>query len=233
MQWQHAGKTNWFAIWVSVGVVVVLVAGGRRGRRVDEQRRRPTPAPRPQGSRHRPGDRRDRGRRRASTSLDTYIDFMCPSAATFEETYGEEMLAARRGRHDHAQHPPDLDPRPATRRAPSSPRGRPTPCTASPRADPDAAVPFMQAMFENQPEGGLDRPRPTRRSSRSRAASGVDGIDGCVTDGDVHVLRAGDDRADPDAARSGRHRHADDRRQRRGHRELDDPGPGEFATLFG
>ena len=54
-------------------------------------------------------------------------------------------------------------------------------CVAA--ADGTAAVPFMQAMFENQPAEGLDG-LTDEQILAIAAAAGVTGIDACVNDGE-------------------------------------------------
>ena len=81
------GKTNWFAIWISVAVLVVLVAGDRAGR-VDEQRPRATPGRPACGRASTP--RPARSSSATAADIDTYIDFMCPVCDQFEEAVRRE-----------------------------------------------------------------------------------------------------------------------------------------------
>src|SRR4051812_26252453 len=85
-------KVNWFAIWVSIGVVVALVVvaaivvvlnnqatGGGTG-----------PGETPKAS----NINSDTGAILVGTgdsTMDTYIDFMCPICNQFEQAYGESI----------------------------------------------------------------------------------------------------------------------------------------------
>ena len=172
-------RTNWFAIWVSAAVVVVLVVVGivcGRG----ETTRATAPGDAPSASNIDADTGAIHHRRGARTSLATYIDFMCPVCGDFEAALRTLDRGTRRRRIDHARHPPDLDPRPrvAGHRV-LDPRPR-TPCTASRWRMPTPALPFMTAMFENQPAEastpGSERradPRDCRRRGRHRCRRGA------------------------------------------------------------
>lgn len=82
------GKTNWFAIWVSVAAVVVIVAVG--GLVVFMNNVASGPGETPQAS----NVDQTTGAISFGTgtdSVDTYIDFMCPYCNQFEQSEGAEI----------------------------------------------------------------------------------------------------------------------------------------------
>ena len=172
--------------------------------------------------RSRPDGRPDR--RRASTprpvrspsatgtqTMDTYIDFMCPVCNQFEQVVrrGDRRPGGRR--HDHPQHPPDLDPRPrlAGHRVLHSCRER----DVLRRGRRRRRIGAVHAGDVREPAGGgLDRsdrradPRDRRRASASPGstrASTTASTPDYVTD---------DDRED--SGRAGRHAASARRRSR-------------------
>ncbi|QKJ20320.1 DsbA family protein [Microbacterium hominis] len=171
-------KTNWFAIWVSVAVVVALVLVAVLV--VSLNNSSDAPGEPPQASNIDAttgailvGD--------GDQTMDTYIDFMCPICNQFEQVYGEPIQALvddgtiTLGIHpiailDHLSQGTEYSTRSANAMY----------CVAV--ADADASVPFMQAMFANQPaesSTGL-----TDAQILEIAGSvGVSGIDACVNDG--------------------------------------------------
>ena len=116
-------------------------------------------------------------------SMDTYIDFMCPVCNQFEQAYGEAIQGLVDDGTITLEHPPDRDPRPRSRRAPSTRPAPRTRCTASPRPTATAAVPFMQAMFANQPQEGTPGLTDDQILAIA-AAAGVDRDRRCVNDGE-------------------------------------------------
>ena len=162
-----ARKVNWFAIWISVGVVVALVRGRRAGR-VDELVASTAPGESPEASNIDTetgaiivGDGPD--------VLDTYIDFMCPICNTFEQSYGPTI----EGLVDDGSitlniHPISILDRASQGTEFSTRAASAMYCVAV--ADAEASVPFMQAMYANQPAEGSTGPDRRRRSSRSPRA---------------------------------------------------------------
>ena len=102
--------------------------------------------------------------------LDTYIDFMCPVCNQFEQVYGAEI----EGMVDDGDitlgiHPISILDDQSNGTQFSTRAANAAYCVAV--ADADASLPFLQAMFENQPAEQTPRPDRTTRSSRSRRAS--------------------------------------------------------------
>lgn len=174
-----AGKTNWFAIWVSVAVVAVVAIVITAVVWMNNSATDPgTP---PSGS----GIDQSTGAiivGDGEQTLDTYIDFMCPICNQFEQTYGDEILdLVDDGTITLNIHPIAILDRYSQGTEFSTRAANAMYCVAE--ADPDAAVPFMQAMFENQPEEnstGLTDEQILDIAS----GVGVTGIDSCVSGGE-------------------------------------------------
>jgi len=173
-----AGKTNWFAIWVSVAVVVVVALVIALVVWMNSAATDPgTP---PSGS----GIDQETGAvvvGDGDQTLDTYIDFMCPICGQFEETYGPEILdLVNDGTITLNIHPISILDRYSQGTEYSTRAANAMYCVAE--ADPDAAVPFMQAMFDKQPEENSTGLTDDEILAIA-ADAGVTGIDSCVTDG--------------------------------------------------
>jgi protein-disulfide isomerase len=171
-------KTNWFAIWVSAAVVVVLVVVGIIVVVVNNQATAPGEAPKASnidadtGAIH-VGE--------GSATVATYIDFMCPICNQFEQSYGETL----QGLVDDGSITLDIHPiaildAQSQGTEYSTRAANAMYCVAV--ADADASVPFMQAMYANQPEEGT--PGLTDEEILAIAATaGVSDIDDCVAEG--------------------------------------------------
>ncbi|MFE5407317.1 DsbA family protein [Microbacterium sp. NPDC056569] len=180
---QAARKTNWFAIWVTVGVVIALVLVTVL---VVTLNNAATPQPLPtevntpsasnidaETGAILVGDGEDR--------LDTYIDFMCPVCNQFEQMYGAEIEGmVDDGSITLGIHPISILDRQSNGTQFSTRAASAAYCVAA--ADPDASLPFLQAMFENQPSEGSSG--LTNGEILDIASGvGVTGIDACVNDG--------------------------------------------------
>ncbi|MGU3357774.1 DsbA family protein [Microbacterium sp. M4A5_1d] len=171
------GKTNWFAIWVSTAVVVVVALIVALVVWMNNSATDPgTP---PTGS----GIEQETGAvvvGDGSQTLDTYVDFMCPICGQFETTYGPEILdLVNDGTITLKIHPISILDRASQGTEYSTRSANAMYCVAE--ADPDAAVPFMQALFEQQPaeqSTGLTDEQLLQIASDA----GVTGIESCVTD---------------------------------------------------
>ena len=173
-----AGKTNWFAIWVSVAVVVVVALVVALVVWMNNAATDPgTP---PSGS----GINQETGAvvvGSGSQTLDTYIDFMCPICNQFEETYGDEILAlVNDGTITLNIHPIAILDRYSQGTAFSTRAANAMYCVAE--ADPDAAVPFRQAMYAKQPEENSTGLTDDEIIAIAKSV-GVDSVDTCITDG--------------------------------------------------
>lgn len=142
-----ARKFNWFAIWISVGVVVALVAVA--GLVVWMNATSGGPGTTPESS----AINTETGAiavGEGEGTLDTYVDFMCPICAQFEEVYGgaiEELVDD--GTITLNIHPIAILDRLSQGTEFSTRAASAMYCVAD--ADPEASLPFMQTMFANQP----------------------------------------------------------------------------------
>jgi protein-disulfide isomerase len=180
---QTARKTNWFAIWVTAGVVVALVLVVVL---VVTLNNAATPKPLPtevntpsasnidgETGAILVGDGEDR--------LDTYIDFMCPVCNQFEQVYGAEIESmVDAGDITLGIHPISILDDQSNGTQFSTRAANAAYCVAV--EDADASLPFLQAMFANQPAeqtSGLTNNEILEIAS----GVGVTGIDACVNDG--------------------------------------------------
>jgi protein-disulfide isomerase len=176
-----ARKTNWFAIWVSVAVVVVLVLVAALVVWMNNSASTPDPVVTPDSAVINSetgaiavGD--------GDQTMDTYIDFMCPVCNQFEQTYGEAIQAlVTDGTITLNIHPISILDRASQGTEYSTRAANAMYCVAA--ADGAAAVPFMQAMFANQPEEGTAG-LTDEQILAIAAGVGVTGIDSCVNDGE-------------------------------------------------
>ncbi|NYE21311.1 DsbA family protein [Microbacterium immunditiarum] len=174
----QARKVNWFAIWVSVAVVVALVAVAvlvvwLNNPSTDAGEAPDAPNISAETGAIAVGDGGD--------SLDTYIDFMCPICNQFEQAYGPSIQElVDDGTITLNIHPISILDRYSQGTEFSTRAANAMYCVAE--ADADASVPFMQAMFENQPAEGTSG--LTDQALLDIASGvGVSGIDSCVNDG--------------------------------------------------
>jgi protein-disulfide isomerase len=176
-----ARKTNWFAIWVSVAVVVVLVLVAALVVWMNNSATEPDPVVTPDSAvidgetgAISVGDGPD--------TLATYIDFMCPVCNQFEQVYGEAIQGlVDDGSITLEIHPISILDRQSQGTEFSTRAANAMYCVAA--ADGTAAVPFMQAMFANQPAEGTAG-LTDEQILAIAAAAGVTDIDACVTDGE-------------------------------------------------
>lgn len=146
-----ARNTNWFAIWVSVAVVVVLIVIGFFVVWANTQAtNRGGAEPKAsyidvQTGAISFGD--------GTNTVDTYIDFMCPICNQFEQTYGPELTSLKDdGTITLNVHPiAILDSQ--SQGTEYSSRAASAMYAVS-IADPDKALDFMKAMYANQPDEG-------------------------------------------------------------------------------
>jgi protein-disulfide isomerase len=172
----QAQKTNWFAIWISVAVVAALVLVGALV--VWMNNSASAPGPRPAGS----GINSETGAIEVgsgSNELDIWFDFYCPHCQDFEREYGstvDDLL--EQGDVQVNLFPVALASLNAASGTDFSKRSaNALYCVAE--AEPDAAYPFMQAIFATDPTG----PGLTDEELIAAASdAGATGIDACVTD---------------------------------------------------
>lgn len=177
---QGARKVNWFAIWVSAAVVVALVIVTVLVVTLNNSSENPGPGQTPAASNIDQetgaiivGDGEDR--------LDTYIDFMCPVCNQFEQVYGQEIEGlVDDGTITLGIHPISILDRQSQGTEFSTRSANAMYCVAE--ADPTASLPFLQAMFANQPQEGTTG-LTDDQILQVASSVGVTGIDDCVTGG--------------------------------------------------
>lgn len=176
-----ARKTNWFAIWVSVAVVVVLVLVAALVVWMNNSASSPDPVVTPDAAVINSetgaiavGD--------GDQTMDTYIDFMCPVCNQFEQAYGEAIQGlVTDGTITLNIHPISILDRASQGTEYSTRSANAMYCVAA--ADGTAAVPFMQAMFADQPAEGSSGLTNEQILAIAEGV-GVTGIDSCVNDGE-------------------------------------------------
>jgi protein-disulfide isomerase len=171
-----SGKTNWFAIWVSVAVVVVLVAVGGAvwwaNASADSEGTVPeSSAIDPETGAIAVGE--------GSNELDLYFDFYCPHCQQFEQVYGEtvdELVSS--GDLTLNLHPVALTTLNTASGTDFSKRSaNALYCVAV--DEPEAALPFMQSVFAQNPTGpGLTDEQLIAAASDAGATGAAD----CITD---------------------------------------------------
>jgi protein-disulfide isomerase len=146
-----AGKrTNWFAIWVSIAVVAVVVVAGVAVVLINNAASDPGPAPEAaivnsETGAISVGDGPD--------VVATYIDFMCPRCNDFEGIYAETLndLVAD-GSITLEYHPVAILDRASQGTEYSTRSANALYCVAV--TSPEAVTPFVSAMYAQQPDEG-------------------------------------------------------------------------------
>lgn len=140
-------KTNWFAIWVTVAAVVVLVAVTGIVIAINNQASAPGAEPQSKIINTEAGSVSFGD---GTNTIDTYVDFLCPFCNQFEQSEGPQIKQlVDAGTATLRVHPVTIldngtSPSGYSSRAASA-------FYAVAVADPDNAYAFMQAMYANQP----------------------------------------------------------------------------------
>ena len=173
------GKTNWFAIWISAAVVVVLVGLGGFVVFLNNQASAPGEAPESSAQINSEtgaitfGDGED--------TVDTFVDFMCPICGNFEAQYGESLQAAAAdGTITLNIHPVSILDRASQGTEFSTRAASAMYCVAD--SAPDATLDFFNALFANQPEEGSAGLSDEELSSLAEQAGAGAAAD-CIADG--------------------------------------------------
>ncbi len=144
-------QTNWFAIWTSSAVVVVLIVVGVLVVWMNTQQNKATPSVSPTASNI---DTKTGAIKvgTGSQTVDTYIDFMCPACQNFESVYGptiQKLVDA--GTITLNLHPISiLDRMDSAGTGYSTRAASAMYCVAS--SDPGKSLDFLRAMYLNKPE---------------------------------------------------------------------------------
>lgn len=174
-----ARKTNWFAIWVSVAVVAVLVVVGVV---VYLGNSAATSAGEPPQS---PAVNADTGAIAVGTgsgTVDTYIDFMCPICNQFEQTYGQTLQQlSSDGTITLNIHPISILDRQSQGTEYSTRAASAAYCVAV--DNPANVLPFVQTLYANQPEEGSTGLTDDQLASYAQQAGASASVASCITDG--------------------------------------------------
>ncbi|MFJ2504751.1 DsbA family protein [Microbacterium sp. AGC62] len=171
-------NTNWFAIGVSIAVVVVLVAIGGLVVFLNNQATSPGAAPKANDTFNSEtgaisfGDGED--------TVAVFVDFQCPICASFEEQYGEQLeAAAADGRITLEYHPIAILDRYSQGTEYSSRSAGAAFCVAE--SNPDLYLDYSKTLFDNQPaenSAGLT----TDQLADFASQVGADDAVSCITD---------------------------------------------------
>jgi protein-disulfide isomerase len=169
---------NWFAIGVSIAVVVVLVAIGGLVVFLNNQATSPGAAPKANDTFNSEtgaisfGDGED--------TVAVFVDFQCPICASFEQQYGEQLeAAAADGRITLEYHPIAILDRYSQGTEYSSRSAGAAFCVAE--SNPDLYLDYSKTLFENQPaenSSGLTTDQLADFASQVGAEDAVS----CITD---------------------------------------------------
>ena len=143
------GKTNWFAIWISAAVVVILVVLGGLVVFLNNQATAPGAAPETSGIVN--GETGAISFGEGDTTIDTYVDFMCPICGDFEDAYGEQLQSAAASDDITLNiHPISILDRYSQNTKYSTRAAGAAYCVAE--NAPDSFLDFFNFMFTNQPQ---------------------------------------------------------------------------------
>lgn len=173
-----AARKNWFAIWISIGVVVALVAVA--GLVVWMNATASGPGSTPESS----SINTETGAiavGEGEGTLDTYVDFMCPVCGQFEDAYGPSIEGlVDDGTITLNIHPISILDRASQGTKFSTRSASAMYCVAD--ANPDAALPFLQAMFANQPDENSSGLTDDQMVAIAEGVGVTDAAD-CITSG--------------------------------------------------
>ncbi len=172
----QAGKANWFAIWVSAGVVALLVVVLVAVVWMNNQASAPAARPDSAGINQTSGAVEVGG---GDSAVDIYFDFYCPHCQEFESVYGDTLTdELEAGSITLNLHPVALSGLNAASGTDFSKRASNAMyCVAA--AEPTAAYPFYTSLFAQNPSGeGLTDAELIGLAE----SAGATGIDSCVSD---------------------------------------------------
>lgn len=171
-------NTNWFAVGISIAVVVVLVALGALVVFLNSQAGSPGAAPESAIVNDETGAI---SFGEGDTEIDVFVDFICPICGDFEDAYGEQLqTAAANDEITLNVHPISILNRYSTTGEYSSLSAGAMYCVAA--EAPDSALDFFNSLFENQPAentAGLSAEELTALAEKAGAGAAAD----CIADG--------------------------------------------------
>lgn len=171
-------NTNWFAVGISIAVVVVLVALGALVVFLNNQASDPGTAPQSAIVNEETGAITFG---EGETQVDTFVDFMCPICGDFEDAYGEQLqTAAANDEITLNLHPISILDRYSQNTEFSTRAAASVYCVAA--EAPDSALDYFNLLFENQPAentAGLTDDELAALADQVGAGSAAD----CIADG--------------------------------------------------
>lgn len=172
-------RTNWFAIGISAAVVVILLVLGGFVVYLNNQASAPGEAPESTALIDSETGAISFGT--GETTIDTYIDFMCPYCASFEESYGETLqTAASNDEITLNIHPVSILNGRSQGTEYSSRAGGSMYCVAA--EAPDAALDYFNLLFANQPDEGTSGLSDEELIAFAEQVGAGEAAD-CITDG--------------------------------------------------
>jgi len=173
-----ARKNNWFAIGISIAVVVVLVALGAVVVYLNNQATDAGPAPKGEIINAETGalsfgDGKD--------TVAVFVDFMCPICNDFEQQYGEALkTAADEGKITLEYHPIAILDRYSQGTEYSSRSAGAVFCVAE--KAPDKTLEYMETLFANQPSENTSGLTDEQLAEYAKQVGAEDAAS-CITDG--------------------------------------------------
>ncbi|HCS62253.1 MAG TPA: hypothetical protein DIW46_12820 [Microbacterium sp.] len=172
-------NTNWFAVGISIAVVVVLVALGALVVVLNNQASTPSTAPESSALVNEETGAISFGE--GDTEVDVFVDFICPICSQFEDMHGETLQeAASNDEITLNIHPISILNRYSTTGEYSSLSAGAMYCVAE--QAPDAALTFFNSLVENQPaenSAGLSAEELTALAEEAGAGAAAE----CIADG--------------------------------------------------
>ncbi|MFE2773529.1 DsbA family protein [Microbacterium resistens] len=174
-------STNWFAIGISIAVVVVLVALGGVVVWLNNQATDAGPAPKSSDTFNAEtgavsfGDGKD--------AVAVYLDFQCPICNSFEQQYGEQLeKAVDDGKITLEYHPiAILDRVSEQTSAPMYASRSASAALCVVDTNPDKYLDYAKVLFENQPQEGVES-LTSEQLAEFAAQVGADDAASCITD---------------------------------------------------
>lgn len=183
------GNTNWFAIGVSIAVVILLVVLGGLVWFLNNQATAPGAAPKSDIINEETGAISFGS---GEDEIDTFVDFMCPICGDFEDAYGEQLqTAAANDEITLNIHPVSILNRYSTTNEYSSLSAGSMYCVAE--NAPEATLDYFNLLFTNQPQensAGLSAEELTALAEQAGAGAAAD----CIADGTY--MKFADDQTD-------------------------------------
>ncbi|MFJ6651236.1 DsbA family protein [Microbacterium sp. NPDC091313] len=174
-----ARKTNWFAIGVSIAVVVVLVVVGLVVYLGNTAATSPGEAPESSAVN---ADTGAIAVGSGSGTVDTYIDFMCPICNQFEQTYGDTLQQlSSDGTITLNIHPISILDRQSQGTEYSTRAANAAYCVAV--DDPKNVLTFVQTLYANQPEEGSTGLTDDQLAAYAQQSGASASVASCISDG--------------------------------------------------